>query len=198
MSEQILHIEKLLSREDISTSERRFAQSLRDSFTKYGRLSNRQWSAFQRMEARYNEEVIAQRKIWSDNWSEKKAKHSKIAAQYYLKNPPYFRDLAIKILEEDNLILSEKQYNKMIENKYVQKVITITESDPLFPVGCLVQIRKTARGQSYPLRDRIAMVVTNDGPVFASAKGARTYSILPFGESNTVDIQERYLKKKRK
>ena len=65
MSEQILHIEKLLSREDITTSERRFAQSLRDNFIRYDRLSNRQWAAFQRMEARYNEEVIAQRKMWS-------------------------------------------------------------------------------------------------------------------------------------
>tara|TARA_R110000751_G_scaffold217660_2_gene320675 strand:+ start:276 stop:728 length:453 start_codon:yes stop_codon:yes gene_type:complete len=150
------------------------------------------------MEARYNEEVIAQRKMWSDNWCEKKARYSKIAARYYIGNPPWFSDLATKILEEKDFILSEKQYRKMVENKFVQKVITTLESDPIFSIGALVQVRKTARGPSYFLRDRIAMVVANNGPVISAARGARTYTILPFGEPNTVDIQERYLKKKRR
>ena len=86
----------------------------------------------------------------------------------------------------------------MVENKFVQKVITTLESDPIFSIGALVQVRKTARGPSYFLRDRIAMVVANNGPVISAARGARTYTILPFGEPNTVDIQERYLKKKRR
>ena len=194
---QAARLQKFLANENISQSERSFGESLMGSMKKFGRLSNRQWSAFQRMEARYSPEVIAQRKMWTEAWNDTKLANLKVAARYYRANPPYFSDLADKILEDATFIPSEKQYRSMVENKYVQKVLATLETEPVFCVGALVQVRRTARGPIYGLRERIAMVVANDGPVTSAAKGARTYTILPFGESNTVSIQERYLKKKR-
>ena len=120
-----------------------------------------------------------------------------IAANYYRANPPYFGDLATKVIEDKSFIPSEKAYRKMVENKYVQKVIATVNTSPQFEVGALVQVRRTASKAAYKLRDRVAMVVANDGPVKSAAKGARTYTVLPFGESQTVQIEERYLKKKR-
>ena len=191
-------IKAFLKRTDISSSERSFATSIDTYMSAHNRISIKQWSAFQRMEARYSPEVIAQRAQWYEAWTQEKAQNILVAAKYYRANPPYFGDLAEKVIEDPNFIPSEKQYRKMVENKYVQKVLATTYSEPIFEVGALVQVRKTARGASWLLRERNALVVANDGPVTSAAKGARTYTILPFGESNTVDIQERYLKKKRK
>jgi len=191
-------IKAFLKRTDISSSERSFATSIDTYMSAHNRISNKQWSAFQRMEARYSPEVIAQRAQWYEAWTQEKAQNILVAAKYYRANPPYFGDLAEKVIEDPNFIPSEKQYRKMVENKYVQKVLATTYSEPIFEVGALVQVRKTARGASWLLRERNALVVANDGPVTSAAKGARTYTILPFGESNTVDIQERYLKKKRR
>jgi len=194
---QLAHIEKFLAIEGVKDSERSFALSLRGSITKYGRLTNRQWSAFQRMEARYNPEVIAQRKQWVDSWNEEKAENIRHAARYYRANPPYFADLADNVLTDSDFVPSEKQYRAMVENKYTQKVLEMIKNTPIFPVGALVQVRKTAKGGAWKFRERPAMIIANDGPVTSAAKGARTYTILPFGESITFDIQERYLKKKR-
>jgi len=194
---QSTHLEKFLANEGISQSERHFGESLMGSLRRFGRLSNRQWSAFQRMEARYSPEVIAQRKQWTDSWNEQKAADMKAAANYYQANPPYFSDLADKVLDDSEFIPSEKQYRAMVENKYVQKVLAMLKSEPIFPIGALVQVRKTARGIAWKFRERPALVISNEGPILSAAKGARTYTVLPFGESNTFDIQERYLKKKR-
>jgi hypothetical protein len=197
MSEQGNRLTTFLARTDIKPSERNFGDSLKSWYDKKGRLSQGQWSAFQKMEARYNPQVIAQRQAWYDSWDETKAAHMLIAAHYYRANPPYFGDLATKVIDDKSYIPSEKAYRKMVENKYVQKVIATVNSAPIFEVGALVQVRRTASKGAYKLRDRVAMVVANDGPVRSSAKGARTYTILPFGESQTIQIEERYLKKKR-
>tara|TARA_R110002124_G_scaffold89937_2_gene229728 strand:+ start:929 stop:1525 length:597 start_codon:yes stop_codon:yes gene_type:complete len=197
MSEQAKRLETFLARTDIKPSERSFGDSLKSWYDKKGRLSQGQWSAFQRMEARYNPEVIALRQSWYDSWDETKASHMLIAANYYRANPPYFGDLATKVIEDKSFIPSEKAYRKMVENKYVQKVIATVNATPQFDIGTLVQVRRTASKGAYKLRDRVAMVVANDGPVRTAAKGARTYTVLPFGESQTVQIEERYLKKKR-
>jgi hypothetical protein len=194
---QTAHLEKFLANEHISNSERSFGDSLVGSLKRFGRLSNRQWSAFQKMEARYSPEVIAQRKEWTNAWNSEKASNIKVAANYYRANPPYFANMVSKVLEDPKFVPSQKQYRAMVENKYVQKVLATIESEPLFAVGDLVQVRKTAKGGCWQLRNRNALVVANDGPVTSACKGARTYTILPFGESKTFDIQERWLKRKR-
>ena len=197
MSEQIKRLDTFLALSDISKSERSFGESLHGSVKKWGKLTPKQWSAFERMEARHGPEVKASRKAWNDAWNDEKARKLKVAAEYYLHNPPYFGDAARSIMADETYIPSEKLYRKMVENKYVQKVLATLEADALYPAGSLVKVRKTARRASYNLRDRIAMVVSTDGPVKTAAKGAKTYVILPFGESATVEIQERWLEKHR-
>jgi len=197
MSDQTKKLDAFLAKAIISTSERSFGESLRTSLTKWGKLTAKQWGAFQRMEARHSPEVLASRKVWTDAWDEERARKLKVAAEYYLNNPPYFGDAARSIVADEAYVPSEKLYRKMVENKYVQKVLDTLAADALYPAGSLVKVRKTARQGAYKLRDRIAMVVSTDGPIKSAAKGAKTYTILPFGESATVEIQERWLKKHR-
>ena len=190
MSEQLKRLETFLARTDIKPSERNFGDSLKHWCDKKGRLSQSQWSAFQRMEARYNPEVIAQRQAWYDQWTEEKAKNIRVAAEYYKANPPYFEGAAQTNLEHETYVPSENLYRAMVENKFVQKVLNTINTAPQFEVGSLVQVRKTASKSAYKLRNRVAMVVSNNGPVRSHAKGAKMYTILPFGESQTVQLQE--------
>jgi len=197
MSEQAKRLDAFLLENQISKSERSFGESLKQSISKWGKLTDNQWSAFQRMEARHSPEVKAARERWYEDWNDEKARKLRIAVEYYSYTEYYSRTVKA-VLADSSFVPSEKDYRKIVENKYAQKVIEMLAEDPLYPVGSLVQVRKTARKHAYSLRDRCALVVVNDGPVRSAAKGSRTYTILPFGESNTVTVEERWLKKARK
>ena len=90
----------------------------------------------------------------------------------------------------------------MCENKYAKKVIAETLAAPLYSVGEIVQIRKTAKvnGTTPVEYKNMTATVIEVGhlPVISAAKGAKQYKILPFGEKNAVSIEERYIKKYRK
>jgi len=197
MSEQAKRLDAFLLENQISKSERSFGESLKQSISKWGKLTDNQWNAFQRMEARHSPEVQAARERWYEDWNDEKARKLRIAVEYYSYTEYYSRTVAA-VMADHSFVPSEKDYRKIVENKYAQKVIEMLAEDPLYPVGSLVQVRKTARKHAYSLRDRCALVVVNDGPVRSAAKGSRTYTILPFGESNTVTVEERWLKKARK
>ena len=194
MSQQA-RIEKLLENPALNDSSRSFAESLLGNCKKWGSLTAKQWSAFERMEARFDPEVIAARKDWHDGWYENMAQKLQIAAKYYLKNPPYFGEVAAKIVEDKTYIPSEKLYRKMVENKYVQKVLAIYETEPAYANGSLVQVRNSQNTPFRSLRGKIALVVSNEGDVSSAAKGGRPYTILPFGSEKTYRVEERWLKR---
>ena len=192
---QAERIQKLVENPNLNNWEKGFIDSVNSYFQKHGRVSNKQWSTIQKVEANYSPEVIAQRQAWKDNWSEEQQFKWQTALDYYNANPPYYQGLIARY--EDGGIPTEKEYRKLVDNKYVQNVIATIKAEPLYSVGSLVQVRKTAKGSLYRLRNQFALVVDNNGPVTSATKGARTYSILPFGESAPIKIQERWLKKKR-
>ena len=194
MSQQA-RIEKLLENPALNDSSRSFAESLLGNCKKWGSLIAKQWSAFERMEARFDPEVIAARKDWYDGWDENMAQKLQIAAKYYLKNPPYFGEVATKIVEDKTYIPSEKLYRKMVENKYVQKVLATYETEPAYANGSLVQGRNSQNTPFRSLRGKIALVVSNEGDVSSAAKGGRPYTILPFGSEKTYRVEERWLKR---
>jgi hypothetical protein len=192
---QAERIRKLAENPNLNNWEKSFITSVDSYFQKYGRVSNKQWATIQKVEANYSPEVIAQRQAWNDNWNEEKQLQWQAALDYYSANPPYYQGLVARY--EDGGIPTEKEYRKLVENKYVQSVIATLQAEPLYSIGSLVQVRKTAKGGFYRLRNQFALVIDNNGPVTSATKGARTYSILPFGEPAPIKIQERWLKKRR-
>lgn len=188
-------IQKLVENPNLNNWEKGFITSVNSYFQKHGRVSNKQWATIQKVEANYSPEVIAQRQAWKDDWDEEKEFFWSTALGYYQANPPYYQSLIARY--EDGGIPTEKEYRKLVDNKYVQNVIATIKAEPLYPVGSLVQVRKTAKGSHYRLRNQFALVVNNDGPVTSATKGSKIYSILPFGEAAPIRIQERWLKKKR-
>ena len=190
-------LQKLVENPNLSNWEKGFITSVNSYFQKHGRVSNKQWATIQKVEANYSPEVIAQRQAWNSSFTDEMRQKWNIAMDYYENNPPYFQDLVTKYRLSPEMIPTAKLYSKIVENKYVQNVIATIQSEPLYEVGCLVQVRRTAKGPHYRFRDCIALVVDNSGPVTSATKGAKTYSILPFGETAPVKIQERWLKRKR-
>ena len=198
MSEkQAERIQKLVENPNLNNWEKGFITSVNSYFQKHGRVSNKQWATIQKVEANYSPEVIAQRQAWKDGFTDDMREKWNIAMDYYENNPPYFQDLVHQYRTSPEMVPTAKLYTKIVENKYVQNVIATIKAEPLYSVGSLVQVRKTAKGSHYRLRNQFALVVDNSGPVTSATKGAKTYSILPFGESAPIKIQERWLKKKR-
>jgi hypothetical protein len=189
-------IDKLIDGGDLNTREESFLRSLKNFIRIKGRLSNKQWSAFQKVEYRHSPAFMEDKKAWISNWDDDKARKVRVAAEYYSHNKPWYQDLSEAILADKEYIPSEKDYNKLVENKYVQNVLSMLAADPLYPVGSLVKIRSVATVPR-KLRNRIAFVVSNSGVIKSATRGSRPYKILPFGYSNTIEMSECRLKKKR-
>lgn len=185
----------LLSNSEVSSSDVAFLTSLKQAVGRWGKLTERQSEALSRIQERYSDEGLARRAQWSATYAERK-NEAVIAAQYYQSNPPYYGDLAHKILNEEGFVPSEKQFNAITQNKYAQKVIASTLSEPLYAAGVMVE----GRASSSPrIRGKKAFVLKTDyQPVVNAAKGAKRYLVLPVGEPSPVIVEEREIKRVKK
>ena len=121
------------------------------------------------------------------------------AANYYKANPPYFGDVAERILNDSSYVASEKLYRKMVENKYVQRAMQNAQSTALYEVGSMVTVRSSmsVRGPASYCRGKDAIVLEAQTAGTSATKGARIYKVLPVGAALPIETEERYLKKKR-
>lgn len=190
-------IEKLLSLGCLSDWERSFLSSVAQAAKQYGSLTGKQESTLQRIENDNNPEVQAARKNWREGYNDDMRAKMKIAARYYLNNPPYFGDLARRVLNDDAFTPTEKQYRAMVENKYVQKVLDNMNSVPTFPVGSMAQVRKTCAADRGRLRDKMVMIIDYPDKVAGAARGAIPVTVLPVGASEIIETEVRWLKKAR-
>lgn len=186
----------LLENKEVPENTVAFLQSLLGANEKYNGLTERQYEAMQKVEHRFTAENIAKRNSWASEYDDKKRKIAKVCAQYYLENPPYYRDLAIRIVGEEDFVPTERQYRALCENKYTTKVLAATYDEPLFPVGAMVQGRACAARQ---LQNRLMVIIeTNAAPVTIAARGSKVYRVLPVGSAETLFVLERDLKKSKK
>ena len=80
---------------------------------------------------------------WSSQYDDQKRGRAEICALYYKANPPYFTNLANKILNDDKFVPTEKQYRSICQNKFAMKVIKSYEDDPLYEIVNMVRFRKS-------------------------------------------------------
>jgi hypothetical protein len=198
--ELVSRIEKAAARGTSSMSdwERSFMGSLLDSAKKWGRLTAKQHEVFQRIEKKTDPSHQAAVNAWRSSFTEDMREALVFAANYYKANPPYYGDVADRILNDSSYIPSEKLYRKMVENKYVQRARSNAQSGPLYTVGSMVTVRdsKSVGGPIRAYRGKDAVILeVRDG--LSATKGAREYVVLPVGAAKPVETQERYIKKKR-
>jgi hypothetical protein len=194
-------IDKILT-ENLSLNTREFVKSLQSFYQKNQALTKRQSESFQKIESAWSP---AQKKLfenWSRQYVEEYKEDAKIIAEYYA-TAGYYTSMSHKILDDDSLVPNRKDFLKMYNNSYAQKVLVATKSKPLFEVNGLVQMRATI-GKTWSERHmskfklRKCIVLANDLPIKNAVKGAKRYRVLPMGSSEPIEIDERFLMKPNK
>ena len=178
--------ESLMSKE-LSERDRKFAESLQSQFNDQGKLSPKQVECVEKMEQRYSPESVLKRERWAQSYKGAHREVAMICARYY-RTTTYFRDLATKILLDEDFVPTEKQFNALTKNKYAKKAIAAATEPPAFPVGSLAKVRANYNLVQKPhLHNQIGLVVANHPTgLYASS------TILVNGEQ--VKLEDRCLK----
>ena len=178
--------ESLMAKE-LSERDRKFAESLQRQFNDQGKLSPKQVECVERMEQRYSPESQLKRERWAQSYKGANREIAMICARYY-RTTSYFRDLATKVLLDEDFVPTEKQFNALTKNKYAKKAIAAATEPPAFPVGSLAKVRANYNLVQKPhLHNQIGLVVANH-PVGLYASS----TILVNGEH--VKLEDRCLK----
>ena len=171
-----------------------FAASVLDQY-KRRNLSDHQHAIVDKILAKHDPAAVKARSDWRDSFDEEKQALARQAAEYYTVNPPYFGDVARKILNDPAYIPTEKCFNKMTQNKYVQRWIAQRAAGPAFAKGQLVRFRRNRLvGQYVGSRFKGTLaVVCNVGDQVSATKGSRSYQVLPIGKVKPITAEERFL-----
>ena len=199
--ELVARIEKAAARGTSSMSdwERNFMGSLLDSAKKWGRLTAKQHEVFQRIEKKTDPAHQAAVNAWRSSFTDEMREALVFAANYYKANPPYYGDVADRILNDYGYVPGEKLYRKMVENRYVQRALQNAQAGPLYAVGSMATVRnsESVGGPARMHRGKDVIVLEVEEKVTSAVKGARMYKVLPVGSVDPIETQERFLKKKR-
>ena len=176
-----------------------FLQSLEEQLKTRGCLSPRQEEVLQQVEGRWSDEALKSRATWTQEWDDEKEEKFNIALQYYRKTG-YYGNIVFKYLttagDRCAGAPSEKEYNKLVLNKYASGVIRNIQSEPQFSVGAAAVFRSGARTH----RGKPCIILKHGDAAAASthAKGAKPVQVLPIGSAEPVWTEERWLKKAKK
>ena len=176
-----------LMAKDLSERDRSFAESLKSQFEDGGKLSPKQIECVEKMEQRYSPASVLKRERWAQSYKGAHREVAMICARYY-RTTSYFRDLATKVLLDEDFVPTEKQFNALTKNKYAKKAIAAATEPPAFPVGSLAKVRANYNLVQKPhLHNQIGLVVANH-PIGLYASS----TILVNGEH--VKLEDRCLK----
>ena len=172
----------------LSERDRKFAESLKKQFEDGGKLSPKQIECVEKMEQRYSPASVLKRERWAQSYKGEHREVAMICARYY-RTTSYFRDLATKVLLDEDFVPTEKQFNALTKNKYAKKAIATATEPPAFPIGSLCKVRANYNlVQRRDLHNEVGLVVANH-PIGLYASS----TILVNGEQ--VKLQDRCLKK---
>lgn len=203
-------IEKVLNAEQHNEQTRSFLVSILDFAKTKGGLTKGQIRYFEKIESAFSDEAIAARENFNQSLTEEDWRDWKIAINFYHNNNlPYHATIVSKAVEDANFKPTKNQFNKIVKNKYAQKVIACTIAKAKYPRDSYVTIRKSiatgSRKWSSKAReirefiDTPCIVIDHDHkPVREARNGAKRYLILPFGSKNTLDVTESDIKKFKK
>tara|TARA_B100000131_G_scaffold304059_1_gene328699 strand:+ start:671 stop:1273 length:603 start_codon:yes stop_codon:yes gene_type:complete len=190
-------IEELLNDYDLSPRTRSFVLSLK-SYDDRGQLSIKQINALKSIRESYSENTPAN--SWTRKWNKKKRELAEVCARYYIANPPYYNDLAHRILTNSDFIPTESQYNRLTNNKYSAILLAEYNAESEFSIGDTVYIRTPAARklelQTF-LDQPMIILKLSAAPIVSMARGAKRHMVLPLNSEVPLVIEERYLKKTR-
>ena len=198
-----------------------------------GALSDRQWDYLHSLVVQHTEDKLQEFRNYKQRFAEDKEWSEKIRviSDYYLNSGDgYFKKTAFKAklalgFREENLEIPDRHlpdYNslqRMLNNKYADKVWESHKSPALYQAGDLVQIRSTGVnriwGQRKYTQEKMAgienlnshpclIIKVDSRPISQALQykpkqgGTRVYRVMPIGSTLMYDILECDLKKNRK
>ena len=178
-----------------------FVESLTEQVASGRNLSPRQFEILGKIEGEHSDEAINAAASWDSDFSDDMRERLTTAARYY-RRTGYFTNLVDRALTPDGrptpFIPTEKQYRKITENKYAQKVLGAHFDTPKYTAGSMVQLRPSA-GYLHRAKamGKPCVVITTSEPIVSACKGAKMYRILPIGSATMITIEERHIKKAR-
>jgi len=176
-----------------------FLDSLKGQLDAGRTLSPRQQEILQQVEGRYSNEALVARQNWENDWNSEKEEKFSIALFYYQK-AGYYSNIVHRYLDSETKrqgVPLEKEYNKLVLNKYAAGVIENVIGDSKFPVGSTAAFRANA---NRILQGKLCIVLQHGKAehVRTHAKGAKPVHVLLIGSSDPVWTEERFLKKPKK
>ena len=202
----LMRLDALSMRCEPSSWAAGYVESLTSQVKGDRRLSDRQLEVLRKIEAEHDDAAMAERQKWVENYKNDPTLRADaiVVANYYMSTG-YFKDTAREIIGNDNFIPTFSQYNKMVKNKYAQKVLASHNAPAKYPAGSLVTFRANAPSNSryldgaYLKRNVTLMVIEADAaPITSAARGAKVYKLLPVGKATTLMVEERHIMKARK
>jgi len=184
----------------ISAWEEGFLESLAKQVDKGKSLSVKQLDVLHRIESKV-EKLSKGDPEWKEGWNADKEWQFKTAVTYYKASVEgYFRQILQWVASNPDTIPPRSYYQKLVENKYAQKIITNLKKDPKYAAGSTVMLRANARqGVSYQVMEKFRnvplFVVAPTGRAVSAANGCRIYSVLSSVSADSFEIEERWIKK---
>ena len=185
-------IKNLVTRPGLNDWEKNFLTSIGEYQLLKKRLSAGQYGAMRKIEEKHSDEKVAKHKEFADKFTDEMRENMKIVAGVYrATNSVYHKDLVKNILDDDKFVPTEEQWNKFMNNKYAQGYVVNVKVAPKYNIGDTVAPSSLDKFSQW----KAAIVVQNSDIVpMSHAAGGKRYMILPYGETNTVIVEERAIK----
>ena len=179
-----------------------FMESIQEQVTNGRTLSGSQERHLHQIEGRFSDEALAARGTWERSWTDEKEQKFTIAVNYY-RITGYYEGIVNRHLDGEGKRIGiplEKDYNKLVNNKYAQGVIANVISEPKFPVGSTAVFRASAGYQRKNVPVIILKNCDKDNLLYvrSHAKGAKPVQVLMVGSAEPIWTEERYLKRAKK
>ena len=129
--------EKILASERCGARFRNVVESMQLFYEKRGSLTDGQIRYFESIESN-----VLPDEEWETNFTAEMREDTVLAAKYY-KTTQYFVTLANNVLDSEKYIPTEKEYNKMVLNKYAQKAIKAHKEPAIWTRGDRALVRAT-------------------------------------------------------
>jgi hypothetical protein len=178
-----------------------FVESLTEQVASGRNISAKQIETLEKIEGEHSTEAMNAAASWDGGFNDDMRERLTVVSRYY-RREGYFTNLVDRALTPDGqataFIPTEKQYRKITENKYAQKVLGAHYDTPKYLPASMVQLRPSA---GYLHRSKAmgkpCVVIATTEPVVSACKGAKMYRILPIGSATMITIEERHIKKAR-
>jgi hypothetical protein len=174
-----------------------FIDSIGQQLKQGRRLSDSQIEVLNRIDLECSPEWLTTCRSFGEDYKANKdglRDNAIVVANYYSGAGQFFHSLSSQILNDQTFVPKPAQYNKLVKNKYAQRVLNAHNAEPKYQIGMFVQLRSTYTA-GFGTKRLHMVVKANAGPIVSSCKGAKRYLILPVGDPTPFIIEERHIKK---